>query len=155
MVFWASRNLRNSVHLRWLIGGSCWTFDCSCIGYGLRLLYTMRHGAGRLVRCKANTGKDEKTRAPARNLRRASSQRRPASIDDLYTARAANRQPVPASCGGMAHKKLDGVDGLYTARAAIRQPAQAGRGVVAHRKLAGVDVLHTARAANQIGRAHV
>ena len=36
---------------------------------------------------------------------------------------------------------LAGVDDLYTARAAIRQPAPAGCGVVAHRRLADVDDL--------------
>ena len=34
----------------WLIDGSCWTLDCSCIGYGLRLLYVIHHGAGSLAR---------------------------------------------------------------------------------------------------------
>ena len=50
---------------------------------------------------------------------------------------------------GLAHRKLAGADDLYTARAANRQPAQAGCGVVAHRKLAGADDLYTARAANR------
>ena len=73
--------------------------------------------------------------------------RKLAGVDDLYIARAANRQPAQAVCGVVAHRKLAGVDDLYTARAAIRQPAQAGRGVVAHRKLAGTDDLYIARAA--------
>ena len=50
-----------------------------------------------------------------------------AGVDDRYTARAANRQPAPAGCGGLAHKKLDD---LYTARAANRQPAPAGGGIL-------------------------
>ncbi len=82
--------------------------------------------------------------------------RKLADVDDLYTARAAIRQPAPAGwwrhrgsllawtvttstlhglpsgsrlrpgCGLVAHKKLAGLDDLYTAWAAIRQPAQAG-----------------------------
>ena len=44
----------------WLIDGSCWTIDRSCIGYGLRLLYLMCYGAGRLARCEAKKGKEEK-----------------------------------------------------------------------------------------------
>ena len=63
------------------------------------------------------------------------------------TARAAIRQPAPAGCEVVAHRKLAGVDDDYTARAAIRQPAPAGCGVVAHRKLAATDDLYTARAA--------
>ncbi len=59
--------------------------------------------------------------------------RRLAGVDDLYTARAAIRQPAPAGCGVVAHRRLAGVDDLYTALAAIRQPAPAGCGVVAHR----------------------
>ena len=57
----------------WLIDGSCWTLDCSCIGYGLQLFHIMRHGAGRLVCCKAKKGKEKKTKALARTSRRASS----------------------------------------------------------------------------------
>ena len=73
----------------------------------------------------------------------------PAAADDLYTVWAANRQPAPAGCGGVAYRKLAGVDDLYIARAANRQPAPAGCGGVAYRKLAGVDNLYTARAANR------
>ena len=73
----------------------------------------------------------------------------PAGADDLYTAWAANRQPAPVGCGGVAYRKLAGLYNLYTARAANRQPAQAGCGVVAHRKLAGVDDLCTAQAASR------
>ena len=68
-------------------------------------------------------------------------------MDDDYTARAAIRQPAPAGCGVVAHRRLAGVDDDYTARAAIRQSAPAGCGVVVHRRLAGVDDLYTARAA--------
>ncbi len=53
-------------------------------------------------------------------------------MDDLYTAAAAIRQPAPASCWEVVHRRLAGVDDDYTARAAIRQPAPAGCGVVAH-----------------------
>ena len=70
-------------------------------------------------------------------------------MDDLYTARAAIRQPARAGRGVVAHRKLAGTDDLYIARAAISQPARAGCGVVAHRKLAGADDLYTARAANR------
>ena len=42
----------------------------------------------------------------------------------------------------VAHRKLAGADDLYTARAANRQQARAGCGVVAHRKLAGADDLY-------------
>ena len=57
-----------------------------------------------------------------------------AGVADLYTARAAIRQPAPAGCGVVAHRRLAGVDDAsynYTARAAIRQPAPAGCGLVA------------------------
>jgi hypothetical protein len=74
-------------------------------------------------------------------------------VDDLYTARAANRQLAPAGCGGITHRKLASVDDqcLYTARAAIQQPALAGFGGMTQRKLAGVDdqCLYTAWAAKQ------
>ena len=43
-----------------------------------------------------------------------------AGADDLYTARAANRQPARAGCEGVTHRKLAGVDDLFTARAANR-----------------------------------
>ena len=52
----------------------------------------------------------------------------PAGVDDLYTAWAANRQPAPAGCGGVAYRKLAGVDDLYTARAANRLGPAAGGG---------------------------
>ena len=39
--------------LAWLIDGQCWTLDCACIGSGLRLLHVIHHGAGRLARCEA------------------------------------------------------------------------------------------------------
>ena len=64
-------------------------------------------------------------------------------MDDLYTARAAIRQPALAGCGVMEHRKLAGVNVLYTARAAIRQPAQAGCCMEEHRKLAAMDNLYT------------
>ncbi len=64
--------------------------------------------------------------------------RKLAGVDDLYTARAANRHAAPAGCGVVANRKLAGVDDLYTA--ANQQPAPADCGVVAHRKLAGVDM---------------
>ena len=54
--------------------------------------------------------------------------RKLAGADDLYIARAANRQPARAGCGVVAHRKLAGADDLYTARAANRQPARAGCG---------------------------
>ncbi len=53
-------------------------------------------------------------------------------MDDLYTARAAIRQPAPACCGLAAHGRLAGVDDLFTALAAIRQPASAGCCVVVY-----------------------
>ncbi len=49
--------------------------------------------------------------------------RKLAGVGDLYTARAALRQPAPAGGWSVAHGKLAGVDDLYTARAAIRQQA--------------------------------
>jgi hypothetical protein len=48
--------------LTWLIDGQCRTLDCACIGYGLRLFHVIHDGAGRLARCKAETGKAEKHR---------------------------------------------------------------------------------------------
>ncbi len=38
-----------------------------------------------------------------------------AGVDDLYTARAAIRQLVPAGCRLVVHRKLASVDDLYTA----------------------------------------
>ncbi len=46
-------------------------------------------------------------------------------MDDLYTARAAIRQPAPAGCWVAVHRRLAGVDNDYTALAAIWQPAPA------------------------------
>ncbi len=38
------------------------------------------------------------------------------------------RHPAPAGCGVVAHRRLAGADDLYTARAANRQPAPEGGG---------------------------
>ncbi len=60
--------------------------------------------------------------------------RKIAGVDDLYTARSADRQLAPAGCwGGGAEENAD-VDDVYTARAANWQRALAGCGVAAHRK---------------------
>ncbi len=69
--------------------------------------------------------------------------RKLAGVGDLYTARAAIRQPAQAVCGVVEHRKLAGVDDSYIAGS---RPGPAA-GVVAHRTLAGVDDLYTARAA--------
>ena len=47
--------------------------------------------------------------------------RKLAGVDDLCTALAVIRQPAPAGCRVVAHRRLAGVDDDdYTARAAIR-----------------------------------
>ncbi len=40
--------------------------------------------------------------------------------DAFYTARAVNRQPAPADCMVVVHRKLAGADDLYTAGAVYR-----------------------------------
>ena len=45
-----------------------------------------------------------------------------AGIEDLYTARAANRQPAPAGCWGVGVRDAL-ADDLSTALAANRRPA--------------------------------
>ena len=57
------------------------------------------------------------------------------------------RQPAPAGCGVVAHRRLSGVEDFYTALSAIWRPAPAGCRLVAHRRLAGVDDYNTAAAA--------
>ena len=64
--------------------------------------------------------------------------RKLAGVDDLYTARAANRQPAQvSSCWGVAHRKLAGADDLYTERAANRQPDPDGCGRLASLAVGG------------------
>ncbi len=64
----------------------------------------------------------------------------------FYTARATIRQPDPAGCGRLAHRKLAGVETFYTAWTAKRQLALGVCGGLAHRKLADADDLYAARA---------
>ena len=76
---------------------------------------------------------------PKRAVSQSSSQR----------SRAANRQPDPAGCGGVAHRKLAGVDDLFTAWAANRQPASAGCGGETSALIAGEEVCLARAAALQ------
>ena len=44
----------------WLIDGSRWTLDCSCIGYGLRLFHIMHHGLVALPAAKRKQARRKK-----------------------------------------------------------------------------------------------